>query len=388
MSYTTLKAIEKELNQQIKERPDAIRCGLVAVVAQVPFIQAGPPGVAKTLLMRSFAQRVLGARYFEMDMTESTTPEKLMGPLNVPKYVNEGVYEQVLTNGLGNAELAMIDEFFNGNQVVLHEAMPVILERRYKMGDGTMLAVPLLSAFMGTNKIITDDPELAPVWDRIPLRVVVDYIQDPMARRAMALESLARRASHGDRANAHTPGMDFTTVTLDELKQANKEALALDLSDRAIEVHMELGEELRSQGVIISDRRFAESWPLVQANAWLNGHDQVEVTDLDILVHSWWTDYENKAKVFSTITEAVNPLLREILQLTEYLRVLKSEMEQVKDNDPTEVRKAIHAQSQILNEKVALLQAMGDDSRAQRLIAEYQSYTDELKTILSKSFGL
>ena len=386
MTYAKFAAIRREVDAQIHERGDVTRCGLVAIVAQEHMIMAGPAGLAKSMHARAVFRRSAGGRYLEMDLSESTTPEDVFGPLDVPAYVNDGQYRQVLTGGLADVEFFMGDEFFNVNQVTGHKLMPALNERVYKVG-GRLVKIPLMTMFSGTNKIIADDPEFMPIWDRIALRVVVDYIQDPDTRLAMSLESLARRAAGQDRTDTRTPGAQFTTLTLDEVRQAGQEALALEIPQRVMEGYRDLSQDLRSQGIVLSDRRVGTSWPLVMANAWLNGHDEVWLSDLDILVHSWWTTFDNKAKAFSLITEAVNPILADIMALQRDLSSFKAEFAALDGQDPLHQRNGLQNVMKNVAQATTKLTALGDDSRATKLAGEYEAFKDKCLNAYQTTLG-
>lgn len=387
MTYAKITAIRGELKQVVKERDDAVDAVIVALIAQDHILLIGPPGDGKSFLANAAVQRITDCPTFEMDLSPSTTPEDVFGPLDVKAYVEEGKYRQVLSEGLAAAVVAVIDELFNVNPVTGDKMYPALNERRYKVG-GRMLPIPLQTMIGGTNKIITNEPEYLAFWDRVGLRVVVDYIQDPDTRLQMSLESLARRASHGNRADARTPGIGFTTVSLPELQQATKESLALTIPVRVMEGFRDLSQDLRSQGIVLSDRRVANAWPIVQANAWMNGHDEVWLSDLDILVHSWWTDMESKAKSFSIITEAVNPILGEIMTLQRDLSGFKSEFAALEgEDDALHRRNALQNVMKNVAQATAKVTALGDDTRAKKLADEYEAFKQKCLSAYQATLG-
>src|SRR4051794_894486 len=106
-AVTNLQQVEAELKNDLYEREEAIRAALVAIVAKSHLVLLGPPGTAKSELIRLISERVCdpngqGLSYFVYLLTRFTTPEELFGPVAVSKLKNDD-YERKTTGKLPEA---------------------------------------------------------------------------------------------------------------------------------------------------------------------------------------------------------------------------------------------------------------------------------------------
>ncbi len=73
---TKLHALRQELNTILLERETAVEAALLALLTGEHLLLLGPPGTAKSLMVRSICERITGARYFERLLTRFSTPEE------------------------------------------------------------------------------------------------------------------------------------------------------------------------------------------------------------------------------------------------------------------------------------------------------------------------
>src|SRR5437773_8540435 len=96
------------LKKQFVERDEVIDLIALALVAGEHLFLYGPPGTAKSALIRQFAQAVRG-RYFEYMLTRFSEPNEIFGPVDIAR-LREGVVATVVTGMLPQAEFAFLDE--------------------------------------------------------------------------------------------------------------------------------------------------------------------------------------------------------------------------------------------------------------------------------------
>lgn len=104
-----LQALRQELNTILLERETAIEAALLALLIGEHLLLLGPPGTAKSLMVRSICERIQEATYFERHLTKFTTPEELFGPLSLSA-LEQDQYKRVTTGTLVEANIGFCDE--------------------------------------------------------------------------------------------------------------------------------------------------------------------------------------------------------------------------------------------------------------------------------------
>src|SRR5580692_669862 len=180
---TRLTQLAHGLEQRFLGKDEVIRLLLAAAVAGEHAVLIGPPGTAKSALIRTFA-RLMHARYFEYLLTRFTEPNEIFGPVDIAAF-REGRYERRTEGMLPDAEIVFLDEVFKSNSAILNALLTLLNERRYTSG-GKVMKSPLLSAFGASNEVPTDET-LGAVFDRFLLRIRSDnldayHFQDLLSR--------------------------------------------------------------------------------------------------------------------------------------------------------------------------------------------------------------
>src|ERR1043165_4233342 len=105
-----LAQIARALESRFLGKEEVIRLLLIAAIAGEHAVLIGPPGTAKSALIRMFA-RLLQARYFEYLLTRFTEPNEIFGPVDIAAF-REGRYEPRVEGMLPTAEVVFLDEVF------------------------------------------------------------------------------------------------------------------------------------------------------------------------------------------------------------------------------------------------------------------------------------
>src|SRR5437016_3669944 len=170
MSEPVVERVRREgvepLKRRFVGRDEVIDLIALAAVAGAHHFLYGPPGTAKSALIRQFALAVRG-RYFEYMLTRFSEPNEVFGPIDVAR-LREGTVVTVTTGMLPEAEFVFLDELFNANSAILNNLLTVLNERIYRRGAETH-RLPLLSLFSASNHLPEDDA-LRALFDRFLLR--------------------------------------------------------------------------------------------------------------------------------------------------------------------------------------------------------------------------
>ena len=143
-----LRDVARALDARYLDKGELIRLLLVTLVAGEHMLIVGPPGTAKSALVRHLA-RLIDARYFEYLLTRFSEPNELFGPVDIQSF-RSGAYRRVVTNMLPEAEIVFLDEAFKANSAILNSLLTLLNERRFNNGS-TVTKVPLISLYAASN---------------------------------------------------------------------------------------------------------------------------------------------------------------------------------------------------------------------------------------------
>jgi len=164
------------------ERHQLAELMVLAAIAEEHLLIVGPPGTAKSAVVRRVAA-ALGGRYFEYLLGRFTEPSELFGPVDLRK-LREGLVETDVTGMLPEAEIAFLDEVFLGSTAILNTLLGVLNERRFRRGH-TDLACPLRLC-VGAANALPEDESLAAFADRFLLHLFVDAVPDHQLEALLA----------------------------------------------------------------------------------------------------------------------------------------------------------------------------------------------------------
>ena len=373
--FKSLSALRAELQLLFPERQHVIDGSLAAVLAGEHVLLLGPPGTAKSALVRALAQ-AFGGSYFERLLTKFSTPEELFGPISL-KALESDRFSRVTTGMLPDSEFAFVDEIFKANSAILNALLSVVNERIFH-NDGKPLSVPLVTLFGASNEL-PDGKELEALFDRFALRFQVDYLLRPQAFRGVL--------------TASEPTLS-TTLDMKSLRAAQAEVVKVKITDATVEALMAIRDACRIEGIIASDRRWKKSLRLVQATAWMAGEKQTSPEDLTLLVDALWREPKERNKVAKLVGRLADPIASQAIEVLDAARETAEKVSGLKTGE----RKAYIAQAaqalETFTQQMAKLQKLAKSAgrRAKDAIdaasADITEMHEELARSVSSGLGL
>ncbi len=271
------------------DKEQVIELMLICAIAQEHLLIVGPPGTAKSELVKRFAQlcspRGLQAEqgcvpYFEYLLTRFTEPNEIFGPVDIKGYRERAHHRRITDNMLPRAEMAFLDEIFKANSAILNALLTILNERVFYNGSRAE-EVPLLYAIGATNEV-PDDPTLAALYDRFPVRVWSDNVEeanfDKLFRRGWQLEKNRIRSGY-----KMSLGNVTTTGALRTLYRALDEVNLEPIAGH----YREVVRRIRAEGIGLSDRRVIKLLKLIAASALQRKSLEAGCVDFWVLNHVW-----------------------------------------------------------------------------------------------------
>lgn len=299
-----LNGVKHLIKQIFTGRDQAVELLVLSTVCQEHLLFIGDPGTAKTEIINRYTELV-DAHGFQYLLTRFTEPSELFGPLDLAKF-KEGTFSIRTEAMLPEAQIAFLDEVFQGSSAILNSLLTILNERRFYNGS-VQQPVPLIS-MIGASNMIPDDPWLRAFADRFVLRLEVDSLEDDLIddliERGWNLErdriEAAKRVAMGQGV-----GKTMRQLKIEELLSLHGRLMEVDLSGIRAE-YGRLIREFRAEGVQLSDRRAVKGVKLIAGAALLREAEAADIQDIWPLLHIW--DRPEEADVIKGI---IHPRLAE-----------------------------------------------------------------------------
>ena len=286
----------RQLESRFLGKEEIIRLLFISAVAGEHLVMVGPPGTAKSALLRGFAE-VIEARYFDYLLTRFTEPNEIFGPVDIQAF-RAGEYRRRTQGMLPEAEVVFLDEIFKANSAILNSLLTLLNARVFTHGNLT-LRVPLISMYAASNEVPTDDA-LSALFDRFLLRVRVDYL-DSYHFRGLLQKGIDLETT---RMNPAAPTLAPVVSAAELLEVQRHFGQLLEFNEDFLATFKGLVFQIRSEGVGLSDRRVVKLLKLFAASAVFDGRTEVNDADFFVLRHVWNTPEQEEI-----LQEIVGPVL-------------------------------------------------------------------------------
>lgn len=208
-----LRRVEGILLERFVGLEEPIRALVLAVASGEPLLLVGPPGTAKSRLIRAFCNLTglldehdfsrSQEGYFEYLLTPFTEPGELFGFYDLSQ-ISQGQLNRLEKGMMQNATVVYLDEVFNGSSAILNSILAFMNERIFH-DRGVRKRVAMQYLFGATNQV-PETAELRAVYDRFVLRCEVNNV-GPVSEELAALvragwrETYSRQAKRSNHAH-------------------------------------------------------------------------------------------------------------------------------------------------------------------------------------------
>jgi MoxR-like ATPase len=283
-----LNKVLSEIKERFVQKNEIIDLLGICLVAKENAFILGPPGTAKSAIVRALSSHIPDGNNFEYLLTRFTEPNELFGPFDIRK-LKEG---DLVTNTEGmmpEASLIFLDEIFNANSAILNSLLTALNEKIFRRGKETKKLPALM--FVGASNVMPEDETLNALLDRFIIRMKSDYTDPEYLHEVL----LAGWKLDNDSV------VERTLIQSEEIVTLQKASKNINLSPIR-NAYVDLVHSLRNAGIKVSDRRAVKLQNLIAASALISDRMDANISDLWILKHIW--DTEEQIEILEAMVTA------------------------------------------------------------------------------------
>lgn len=262
----------------------------ICLIAKENAFLYGPPGTAKSAIVRLLSQCIEDGKNFEYLLTRFTEPNEIFGPFDIRK-LKEGDLVTNTEGMLPEASLVFLDEIFNANSAILNSLLMALNERIFRRGKETRQLPALM--FVGASNIVPEDDTLNALLDRFLVRVKCDYVHPDALHEVL----LAGWQLENKTAVDKSP-----SISANVIRELQRDCRQIDLSNIRKQ-YIQVIYSLRNTGIKVSDRRAVKLQNLIAASALSCGRTVATLSDLWVLKYIW--DTEEQMEILNALVNNV-----------------------------------------------------------------------------------
>ncbi|MEM0575057.1 AAA family ATPase [Flavobacterium polysaccharolyticum] len=284
-----LNTVLKHIKETFVGKNEIIDLLGIGLLARENAFLLGPPGTAKSAIIRSLSKGIEGDKNFEYLLTRFTEPNEIFGPFDIRK-LKEG---ELITNTEGmmpEASMVFLDEIFNANSAILNSLLMALNEKIFRRGKETKKLPALM--FVGASNVLPEDESLNALLDRFLIRIKCDYVEPDLLQQVLLA---GWKLESGD-------SKERSTISADEVRELQQLCRKVDLTAIRNE-YVDIIHSLRNTGIKVSDRRAVKLQNLIAASALMCGRNEAIVSDFWVLKYIW--DNEEQIEILEGIINKI-----------------------------------------------------------------------------------
>lgn len=254
-----------------------------ALLTRNHLLLLGRTGIAKSMLANELFEifKASGAKTFTIKASVEDTKDNYFGPIDIPRYRDEGVKIRRIKSSVLEADFAFIDELFDTNEQILRDLMLLLSDRM--LFEGSERYHARLHTCMAASNYLRLNEVTEAVVDRFAYRSVITAETDAFTQFRIDRSFISKGAA---------PSGPVQPISRDEIDYLSRIAcglegdLNIEISDdvlylKNIILRYFIDRMKKAKGnYYISPRRQAGVINHLRALAMLNGRTKVEENDL------------------------------------------------------------------------------------------------------------
>ena len=284
-----LRAVLDFLKNSFVGKDEVIDLLGISLIARENAFLLGPPGTAKSAIIRQLSSCIENGKNFEYLLTRFTEPNEIFGPFDIRR-LKEG---ELITNTEGmmpEASMVFLDEIFNANSAILNSLLMALNEKIFRRGKETKKLPALM--FVGASNVLPEDESLNALLDRFLIRIQCDYVDTDRLEEVLI--------AGWKMENVMTSNQP--SITPQEIIELQQNCRNVDLSS-VRKSYINLVHNLRNTGIKVSDRRAVKMQNIIAASALMCGRGEAVLSDLWVLKYIW--DTEEQIEILAGIIDQV-----------------------------------------------------------------------------------
>lgn len=260
----------------------------ICLIAKENAFLLGPPGTAKSAIVRELSKCVTDGKNFEYLLTRFTEPNEIFGPFDIRK-LKDGDLVTNTEGMLPEASVIFLDEIFNANSAILNSLLMALNEKIFRRGKETRKLPALM--FVGASNLLPEDETLAALLDRFLVRIQCGYVHpDQLQEVLLAGWKLEKQKT------------DPPEISRSEILELQQAASQIELGPIRKD-YLGLIYSLRNAGIQVSDRRAVKLQNLIAASALSCGRTEAIPSDLWVMKYIW--DTEEQIEVLEGMVNSI-----------------------------------------------------------------------------------
>lgn len=321
-----LTYIINKLSDGLYEKEDIISFTFLCALAGKSVFLYGPPGTAKSLIVRRIASAFKDSKYFGQLMNRFTTPEDVFGPVSLSK-LKEDKFERQTEGYLPKADFVFLDEIWKSSPAILNTLLTIINEKIYRNGS-IEEKVPLKILVAASNETPPKGQGLDAMYDRFIMRLLVNPAKDIDNFKSLIVDK----------------DVDFNAdlneedkISAEDLESLKNNIEEVEVPSNIINIIISIKNEIdeynngNNEPIYISDRRWKNIVYILKASAYFSDRKEIVLSDCFLIANCIWTLEENINAVNSIVKKSIMRFLNDDIDEFDYDKIY-DEAEELRTN--------------------------------------------------------